>query len=219
MKEKTKEIHTIGFLGHKTPVSLQAQKDEMKRLQAANQFIGGVFGELHNIQELVSLNAVAPVENLEEKIKKGYEKIQKHLNQYEKGESLEQGQQAKQSSDSIPLEAHPELQDMGGMPLELDKLDQEFLDALGLSDNIQDKSEIENKLKEKLQNRLKLAAKLQNDLKAQPKNKPVAKQANELVVKYRMAMDDMKKKPVLQPEAPDYSPHYTPPKPRPAGMG
>lgn len=210
----TTELPPEGFLGYKNPISLQAQKEEMKRLKAANQFIGGVFGELLNIQELVSLNGrVAPVENLEERIKRSYEKIQKYLNQYEHGETLEQGQQAKMSGDSIPLESHPELQDMGGMPLELDKIDREFLEELGL-DNVQDKTEIENQLKAKLQNRLKLAAKLQNDLKNQPKNRPAAKQANELVVKYKMAMDEMKKKPVLKPEAPDYTPHYTP-KPRP----
>lgn len=219
-----------GFLGYKTPISLRAQKEEMKRLQAASQLIGGVFGELHNIQELIGLNAVAEVENLEEKIKKGYEKIHEHLNRYEQGEDLAQGQglenqAAKRSSDAIPLEAHPELQDMGGMPLELDKIDKEFLQELGLSD-LQDKAEIQNqikKAKEKLQNRLKnalkFAAKLQNKIKNQPQAKPALKQANELVIKYKMALEDLKKRPVLQPEAPEYQPRYTPPKPRPMGGG
>jgi hypothetical protein len=219
----TTNIRSSGFLGYRTPVALQAQKDEMKRLKAANQFIGGVFGEFHNIQELVGLNKVAEVEDLEGKIKKSYEKIQKYLSQYENGEELERGQQAKMSGDSISLEVHPELQDMGGMPLELDKLDKEFLDELGIS-GIQDKTELENQkrnkneLKNKLQNRLKLAAKLQNDLKSQPKYKPAAKQANELVVKYRMAMEELKKRPVLEPAAPEYTPRYEPPKPRP-GQG
>lgn len=212
----SKNINSTGFLGYKTPVSLHVQKEEMKRLQAASVFIGGVFGELHYIQELISLNAVAPVENLEDKIKASYAKIQKHLNQYENTEALEEGVRTKMSHDSIPLEAHPELMDMGGMPLELDKLDKEFLEELGLN-NLQDKAEMENQLRNKLQNRLKLAAKLQNDLKNQPKNRPTAKNANELVVKYKMAMEDLKKRPVLQPEAPDYTPHYTP-KPRPPGQ-
>jgi len=219
MKDHT-DMHSSGFLGYKTPISLQAQKEEMKRLQAASQLIGGVLGELHDIQELIGLNEVAEVENLEEKIKKGYEKIQEYLTRYEQGPEQEQGQQASRSGDSIPLEAHPELQDMGGMPLELDKLDKEFLKELGITDT-QDKAEMQNQIKKKLQNRLKnalkFASKLQNDLKAQPAYRPVVKQANELVIKYKLDLEDLKKKPVLQPEAPEYTPTYAP-KPRPPGM-
>lgn len=217
MKDYT-DMRSPGFLGYKTPVSLQAQKEEIKRLKEANQFISGVFGEFQYIQELIGLNDnIARVEDLETKVQKAYQKIQKHLTQYEQAEAPEQGQQAKVSGDSIPIEAHPELQDMGGMPLELDKLDKEFLDELGLSD-ILDKTEIENQLKKKLRNRLELANKLQNDLKSQPRNRPTARQANELVVKYKMAMEDLKKKPVLEPEVPQYTPRYEPPKPRP-GQG
>lgn len=217
-------MNSSGFLGYKTPVSLQVQKDEIKRLNAANQLIGGVLGELHNIQELIGLNAVAEVEDLSGKIKKGREKIQEYLARYEQGEELNQGQQAKMSGDSIPLEAHPELKDMGGMPLELDKLDKEFLDELGVSD-MQDKAEMQNQAKNKVQDRLKnalkLAAKLQNKLKSQPKNKPGFKQANEMVKQYKLTLEDLKNKPVLkpEPEAPEYTPTYIPPKPRPPGQG
>lgn len=217
MKNKRDATKSPDFLGYQRAGEVHHQKEEIQRLEQANLLISVVLGELHNIQELMGLSAIAEVEELEEKIKKGYEKIQEYLSRYEQGETLEQGQQ-QQAKASVPIEQHPFLEDMGGMPLEIDNIDREFLKELGISETA-DKAEMQNQIKNKLQNRLKqalkFAAKLQNELKAQPAYKPALKQANELVVKYRMKLEELKNKPILKPEAPEYVPRHTPPTPTP----
>lgn len=228
MTQKSSETSPPSFVGYKSSGEAHARKDELKRLNAANQIISVVLGELQYIQELMGLDKIAPVEDIEEKIKRSQKKIQESLYRYEQGEHLEQGQSQEQSLNnqaaSVPIEQHPFLEDMGGMPLEMDNLDKEFLKELGITE-MQDKAEmqnqIKNKLKDKLKNTLKfaakLSAKLQNDLKNQPKYQPALKQANELVVKYKLALESLKNKPILKPEAPVYTPRSTP-VPRPPGM-
>jgi len=225
MSDKKSRTQPPNFLGYKSTGDAFAKKDELKRLNAANEVISVVLGELQYIQELMGLDKIAPVEDIEEKVKRSQKKIQDHLNRYEQGEGLGQ-EQNQASGPSVPIEQHPFLEDMGGMPLEMDNLDKEFLKELGITET-QDKAEmqnqIKNKLKEKLKNTLKFAAKLsvklQNDLKNQPQYKPALKQANELVIKYKLALESLKNKPILKPEAPAPAPEPRPaPAPRPPGM-
>jgi hypothetical protein len=208
------------FLGYKSAADESTHKNELQRLKGANQLITILLGELHNIQELMGLNNIAKVESLEEKIKKGYKKIQQYLSQYEQDPDMELGQQAGAPQSSLPVEQHPFLEDMGGM-LKPDQLDAEFLKELGINQGL-DKAEVKNqaqkKMKDRIQSALKVTSKLQNRLRAQPAFKPGAKQSNELLVKYKMALK-MLEKPMLKPESPqpDYTPRNTPaPTPKPS---
>lgn len=215
-QEDANTTQKTGFLGYKIAGEEGARKNELQRLKGANQLIMMVLGELHNIQELMGLNTVAEVESLEEKIKRGYEKIHKYVEQYEQDPDIELGNQASASQTSLPIEKHPLLEDMNGM-LKPDQLDTEFLKELDINmglDKTEAKNQAQKKMKNRIQNALKVASKLQNRLRAQPAFKPGAKQSNELVVKYKMALKVLEK-PMLKPEIqPEYIPRNTPaPKP------
>lgn len=215
------EVKTPGVLGFQIKKDETIKEEELSRLKAADQLINVVLGEMQYINKLLGHRKIAPVEDLPEKIDAAYQRINNYINK--KQQTLEHGTEPENEAKSgPPLEKHPLLPELGGMNLEWDKLDKEWMKDLGV-ENIQDKTEMQNKIKEKLQNRiknaLKMAAKLQNKIKNKPGFKPVQKQVNELVVKYKLTLDDLKNKPILKPEAPEYRPQYVPPPPRPTPMG
>lgn len=201
-----------------------ARREDMRRLKAADQLLSKILEQVHYIGKLQAEQKVAPVENIKERIEKASRKLYDYMNRPENSEekTLTAGAEQQQpSGDNIPIEKHPLLQDMGGMPLELDNLDKEFMDALGLN-NALDKTELQNQIKNKLENKLKmlnkLKAEIKHKVKSQPAYKPAQKQVNDLVIKYKLTLDELKKKPVLQPE-PELkyqpAPKWTPPKLRP----
>lgn len=216
------EDKTIGF---KKEQQETARQEDLRRLKAADDLLAKILEQVHYIGKLKAEQIeVAPVENIKEKIEKAQRKLYDYLNRPEQTAEQNQSLGAEQQQtpgDNIPIEKHPLLQDMGGMPLELDNIDQEFLKDLGV-ENTLDKSELQNQIKKKLENKLKMLNKLQAEIKHKVKNqpayKPVQKQVNELVIKYKMTLDDLKNKPVLQPE-PELkyqpAPKWTPPTPRP----
>lgn len=206
------------MVGFQIKKDTSLREEDLNRLKAADQLINVVLGEMQYINKLLGHHAqIAPVENIQQKIEAAYKRINDNINKRE--QALEQGLESGSPQDSGPsVEKHPLLPELGGMNLDWDKMDKEWMEALGI-DNLQDQAEVQNQIKEKLQNRiknaLKLASKLQNKIRNQPAFKPVQKQVNDLVVKYKMTLDDLKNKPILQPQAPEYRPAPPPPRPTP----
>lgn len=209
------------ILGFKKEGDEKSRRDDMRRVKAFDQFIGKILEQVHYINKLRDEQKIAEVENIKERIDKAARKLNDYMNRPE--ESPDQNAnpgQSQQAGADIPIEKHPLLPDMGGMPMELDNLDPAFLNELLGVDPSQDRAEIQNQIKKKLEDKLKLLNKLKAEIKFKAKNqpsyKPVQKQVNDLVIKYKMTLADMKSKPVLKPEEePKYQPRWTPPTLRP----
>lgn len=212
---------THGVMGFQIKRDEALREEDLGRLKAADQLITVVLGEMQYITKLMGHRTIAPVEDLEQKIDAAYQKIDNYLNQNQ--QSLEQGTEPQQSAGGPPLDKHPLLPELGGINLEWDKMDPEWRQELA-GEKIQDKAEMQNvinKKKEKLQNRiknaLKFANKMQNKIANKPGYRPVQKQVNELVTKYKLTLEELKNKPILKPEAPEYTPKFVPPRPSPMG--
>lgn len=217
--DSDQEVKRPGIMGFQIKHEEAIRDEDLTRLKAADDLINVVLGEIQYIGKLMGHRKIAPVEDIQQKIQAAYKRIDDYINR--KGQVLEQGVESQQEVKSGPdFEKHPLLPELGGMNLEWDKMDKEWMKELGLDEKIQDKAEVENKVKEKLKNRiknaLKLANKLQNKIKNKPSFKPVQKQVNDLVMKYKLTLEELKNKPILKPEAPEYRPKYTP---RPTPMG
>lgn len=211
-------------LGFKHEGIDKARQDDLRRLKSFDSFIGKILEQVHYINKLKDEQKIAEVENIKERIDRAARKLNDYMNQPE--ETLDQSAGVEQSNQAggpdLPIEKHPLLPDMGGMPMELDSLDQAFLNEIMGTDPSLDRTEIQNQIKNKLEAKLKLLNKLKAEIKFKAKNqpsyKPVQKQVNELVMKYKMTLDDMKKRPVLEPEKPQPRPTFTPPTLRPQGF-
>lgn len=220
MSDNDQDLKRPGVMGFQIKHEETVREEDLNRLKAADDLINIVLGEMQYIGKLMGHRKIAPVEDIQQKVDAAYKRIHDYINR--KGQALEQGTEPQQDSKSGPeLEKHPLLPELGGMNLEWDKMDKEWMKELGLDDNIQDKAEMQNQVKEKLQNKiknaLKLANKMQHKIKNKPGFKPVQKQVNELVMKYKLTLDDLKNKPMLKPEAPEYTPKFVPPRPSPMG--
>lgn len=223
MEIKQPQMNPNDILAFQKDHNEETRQADLRRLKGFDQFIGKILEQVHYIGKLKDEQKIAEVENIQQRIDKAARKLNDYMNRPENApEDINFRQQASgPSGDNIPIEKHPLLPDMGGMPMELDNLDSDFLTELGVNPTL-DRTEIQNQIKKKLEDKLKLLNKMKAEFKAkakiQPAYKPVQKQVNELVIKYKMALDDMKKKPVLEEEL-KYQPRpsWTPPVPRPPG--
>lgn len=215
--QEVKTPGTSGIMGFQIKREEAEKEEDLSRLKAADSLINIVLGEMQYIGKLMGHRKIAPVEDLEQKVKAAYDRINNHINKREK--ALEQGveEPGQEAKSGPPLEKHPLLPELGGMNLEWEKMDREWMKELGV-ENVQDKTEMENKIKEKLQNRiknaLKMANKLQQKIRNKPAFRPVQKQVNQLVAKYKLTLEELKNKPILKPEAPEYRPKVAPPRPQ-----
>lgn len=191
------------------------------------ELYNGVFkalGEMNYIGKLLGHQKIATVKDLKQKIEAAHQRIEKYLapQALEAPGAAEEAKAGRRQGDEIPIEKHPLLADLGGMALEIDKLDRAWAEELGLleSKNVLDKAELQNQIKNKLQAKLKQALELNNRLRQrlantpQPKLKEAAKHVNKMVVKYEETLK-LLKRPILQPEAPRERPSWTPPTPKP----
>jgi len=196
------------------------RKDDLRRIKAFDQFVGKILEQVHYINKLRDEQKVAEVENIQQKIDKAARKLNEYMNRPESSLEENPNQAPGQSGDNIPIEKHPLLPDMGGMPLEMDNLDPAFLEELVGGNPPSDRAELQNQIKNKLQAKLKMVNKLQAEMKHkvknQPGNKPLLKQANELVIKYKHAIQNLP--PMLRPPEPEIKYQPSRPAPKPPGM-
>ena len=152
--------------------NLEAQKkeDDLSVLTMVEKQTQGVLRELQYIAEILETNKnIAPVENLNEKIKAAYEKIKAYLDPHANLEQVMALETNQRTAAGLALEQNPFVRDMGGLPLEV--ISSEWSQMI--ENKTLDKAELENLVNKKLKDRVELAnrLKLQNKLTSQPKMK------------------------------------------------
>jgi hypothetical protein len=162
--------------GHPPSIALmknfeeQKREDDLNLLSIIDKQVQGVLGELQYIAEILETNKnVAPVENLNTKIKAAYEKIKAYLDPNTNLEQVMAIEANRRTVGGIQLEQNPLVKDMGGLPLEV--ISSEWSQVV--AGKILDKAELENLVNKKLKDRVELAnrLKLQHKLSNQPKMK------------------------------------------------
>lgn len=196
MTNKSDEQNKGNSMGFMRDLEEKKREDDLNLLSKTEQAVSMLLSELQYISELLGHNKqIAKVENLEKKLEAAYKKIQDYLNP-DLGEENKLSAGSNKASNDLPLEKHPLLQDMGGMPLE--QISPEWQEMMKES-KIQDKAELQNQLRNKLKNKLDLAMKLVNKLqnKLKATSKPQLQPLNQFVVKYKETLD-LKVKPILE---------------------
>jgi hypothetical protein len=156
-------------LGFVRDFESEKRDDDLQLLTIIEKQVQGVLGEVQYIAETIETHKkVAPVEDVEAKIKKSYEKIKKLMNPENADPNMAlEGDANRRTSGGIDVEQNPLIKEMGGMPLE--DISPEWREQV--EGKILDKAELENLVNNKLKNRVELANKLKakNKLKSQPK--------------------------------------------------
>lgn len=118
-----------GFIGFKSETDRKTKDETLERLKAADSLIAQILAEIHDIGELIGHSKIAKVENLKSRIEQRYKKIYEYLNQPEgkPGQEMAAGRNKKQGP---PIEEHPKLPP--GMPMDIDKMDQDYLKEMGI---------------------------------------------------------------------------------------
>lgn len=196
---------SMGFL---RDVEAQQREDELQLLTTVEKQVQGVLAAVQYIAEILSTNkTVAPVENINAKIKAAYEKIKALLNpDIDPDQVLEEVK--RRTSGGINLEQNPLIKEMGGMPLEVISAEWSEL----IEGQILDKAELENMVNNKLKNRVELA----NRLKA--KNQPKLRASPQMTPKFQKIRETLKYILKEMPPPPRPAPRTTIPPPRPMGM-
>lgn len=145
------------------------REDDLQLLTVIEKQVAGVLGEVQYIAETIETHKkIAPVEDVEAKIKKSYEKIKQLMNPENADPNMEAESNAnRRTSGGISVEQNPLIKEMGGMPLE--NISPEWREQV--EGKVLDKAELENLVNKKLKNRVELANKLKakHKLNAQPK--------------------------------------------------
>lgn len=186
--------------------------DDLQVLTRLEQVMGVVFDALKDINLIQGHQNIAPVEDIEERLKENHKKIEEYLRKIDEPEASQEaslamggpgGAGGRSSVDAaISLEEHPLLPKQGGMPIE--QISPEWRqEAEGVA-NLQDKAELQNQLKNKLKNKLAFAMGQVKELQAKLVNKPKMQPMNDLILKYKETLD-LKVKPILQ-EVPELTP-------------
>lgn len=190
-------------LGFARDLESEKRVDDLQLLTIIEKQVQGVLGEVQYIAETIETHKkVSPVEDIEVKIKKSYEKIKKLMNPENADPNMAlEGDANRRTSGGINVEQNPLIKEMGGMPLE--DISSEWREQI--EGKILDKAELENLVNNKLKNRVELANKLkaQNKLKSQPKMRI----GQEITPKFKKLQETLK---YILREAPE------PPKPAPA---
>ena len=156
-------------LGFVRDFESEKRDDHLQLLSTIEKQVQGVLGEVQYIVETIKTHKkVAPVEDIEAKIKKSYQKIKQLMNPENADPNMAlEGDANRRTSGGIDVEKNPLIKEMGGMPLE--EISSEWREQV--EGEILDKTELENLVNNKLKNRVELANKLQakNKLKSQPK--------------------------------------------------
>lgn len=201
--ESVEEVKTpvIGFQKERID---EKREDARAREKALNGDIAKYLETVHYITKINEEQKIAEVEDIKKKRKKAMEKLAKQFRAEASGQSLT-NEAGGPSGDNIPVEAHPEIEDMGGMAPEIDDLNiEEYSELFDIDPNqVLDKTELENQLKNKLKARNEL--KMQNAPKAQPST-PAPKMTPTYEKKYTNVPPMAKP----EPEEPRYRPTYTP---------
>jgi hypothetical protein len=156
-------------LGFVRDFEFEKRDDDLQLLTTIEKQVQGVLGEVQYITETIDTHKkIAPVEDIEAKIKESYKKIKKLMNSENVDPSIAlEGNANRRTSGGIDVEKNPLIKEMGGMPLE--NISSEWREQI--EGKILDKAELENLVNKKLKNRAKLANQLKekNKLKSQPK--------------------------------------------------
>lgn len=190
----------------------QDKRDELF-LTGVDGQVSGVLSEVQYITQIIGDNKVAPVENIDGKIKKAIKKIKDLMNpEYEQNPDMAVDAANRSSNDGInlELEKNPLLNEMGGMPLEdISPEWKELLDTQTL-----DKAELENLVNKKLKEKVEQANELKNKLKAKNRatNKLQQKSAPKFTPKFQKIQQAMKYiiKEMPPPPAPAPAPRFNP---------
>lgn len=190
----------------------QKREDDLKLLTTVERQTQGVLRELQYIAEILEANKnIAPVENLNEKIKAAYEKIKAYLDPHVDLEQVMALEANSRTVSGLDLEQNPLVKDMGGLPLET--ISSEWSQ---MKDNkILDRAELKNLVNKKLKDRVELAnrLKLQNKLTNQPKMKA----SPPLTPKFQKIQNTLKYILKEMPPPPTPTPKHTVAPPRPYG--
>lgn len=206
-KDKGKISSNVEFMKN---FDEQKREQDLNLLTTIEKQVQGVLSEVQYIAETLETNKnVAPIENLNEKIKASYKKIKAYLN-LEVSPEQDMNLQANQRSiGGIQVESNPFVKEMGGMPIET--ISSEWNELI--EGEMLDKAELENLVNKKLKDRVELAnrLKLQNRLAAQPKLKvgqPLTPKFNKIQNTLKYILKEI-------PPPPKPTPSRTIPAPRP----
>ncbi len=203
-------------LGFVRDFESEKRDDDLQLLTTIEKQVQGVLGEVQYITETIETHKkVAPIENIEAKIKESYEKIKKLMNPENADPNMAlEGEANRRTSGGINVEKNPLIKEMGGMPLE--NISDEWREKIE-GEKILDKAELENLVNKKLKNRAELANKLKakNRLKSQPKMR-VGQQITPKFTKIQMK-ETLKY--ILREEPKPMPAPKLPPVPRPFGHG
>ncbi len=188
----------------------QDKRDELF-LSGVDGQVRGVLGEVQYITQIIGDNKVAPVENIDGKIKKAIKKIKDLMNpEYEQSPDMAVDAANRSSNDGInlELEKNPLLNEMGGMPLE--DISPEWKELL--DNQTTDKAELENLVNKKLKEKVEQANELKNKLKARNRatNKLQQKSAPKFTPKFQKIQQAMKYIIKEMPPPPAPAPRFNP---------
>lgn len=191
----------------------EKREDDLQLLTIIEKQVQGVLGEVQYIAETIETHKkVAPVEDIEAKIKKSYEKIKKLMNPENADPNLAETNANRRTSGGIDVEQNPLIKEMGGMPLE--DISPEWREQI--EGKLLDKSELENLVNNKLKNRVELANKLK--AKNKPTAQPKLRAGQQITPKFKKIQETLKYilKEAPEPPAPAPKPLSVP---RPPGYG
>ena len=202
-------------LGFVRDFELEKRDDDLQLLTTIEKQVQGVLGEVQYITETIDTHKkIAPVEDIEAKIKESYKKIKKLMNSENVDPSIAlEGNANRRTSGGIDVEKNPLIKEMGGMPLE--NISSEWREQI--EGKILDKAELENLVNKKLKNRAKLANQLKekNKLKSQPKMRV----GQQITPKFKKIQMQETLKYILKEEPKPIPAPKPPPVPRPFGYG
>jgi hypothetical protein len=202
-------------LGFVRDFELEKRDDDLQLLTTIEKQVQGVLGEVQYITETIDTHKkIAPVEDIEAKIKESYKKIKKLMNSENVDPSIAlEGNANRRTSGGIDVEKNPLIKEMGGMPLE--NISSEWREQI--EGKILDKAELENLVNKKLKNRAKLANQLKekNKLKSQPKMRA----GQQITPKFKKIQMQETLKYILKEEPKPIPAPKPPPVPRPFGYG
>ncbi|MBP9764689.1 MAG: hypothetical protein KBD03_05145 [Gammaproteobacteria bacterium] len=202
-------------LGFVRDFEFEKRDDDLQLLTTIEKQVQGVLGEVQYITETIDTHKkIAPVEDIEAKIKESYKKIKKLMNSENVDPSIAlEGNANRRTSGGIDVEKNPLIKEMGGMPLE--NISSEWREQI--EGKILDKAELENLVNKKLKNRAKLANQLKekNKLKSQPKMRA----GQQITPKFKKIQMQETLKYILKEEPKPIPAPKPPPVPRPFGYG
>ncbi len=137
-------------LGFVRDFELEKRDDDLQLLTTIEKQVQGVLGEVQYITETIDTHKkIAPVEDIEAKIKESYKKIKKLMNSENVDPSIAlEGNANRRTSGGIDVEKNPLIKEMGGMPLE--NISSEWREQI--EGKILDKAELQNLVNKKLKN-------------------------------------------------------------------